>query len=316
MSWLTKTAQSVLYDARALINQLNRNGTVISSDNNDMKTLETDGIRYINMGSREVFRESKYTKSFEVSRKLIPNLLGTFSNFEKVDFIGSDQSYPENGVEGAKAYYFEVDSDATIYIEEYNGVSWVALETISITTDVPVRKKGLITASDSSYPIRIRFSGTTFYRHQNRCLYSYPFKDVDSVPEYRPWVPIELPVDFAEIDEIITEYPVRQYSQDSFYKMEGFNTLYVNFYYEGNFRIIYYVQVTEVTTGTDLVYLPNQIAVEFLNNFVAARLANRYNPDLVNYFEGKANELMFKATQKGPSSEEKITDVYFGGVYG
>ncbi len=307
-------AQDILYNARALVDEYNIDGVVISSDTDYIKALEANGIRYINMGLREIYKDSKYFKSFEISNNRIPNLLGDLSQFDKVDFTGVDKNYPENenGVVGAKAYYFEVDSDATVYIEEYSG-TWDTLETINIVTSVPSRNKGAITPSDDSYPIRMRFSGTTFYRHQNRCLFPYSFK---VIPDYRAWIPVVMPDDFAEINEVICEKPVRQYGQDPDYKQEGFNELYINYFFDGNLRVVYSVQVTEVTVSTDTVLLPNPIAIEFLNNFVAARSAMKFNPVLSNFYEQKANELLFKAQDSGPASEESITDYYFGGNYG
>ncbi len=305
-------AQDILYNARALVDEYNIDGVVISSDTDYIKALEANGIRYINMGLREIYKDSKYFKSFEISNDRIPNLLG--EQFNKVDFTGVDKNYPEseNGVVGAKAYYFEVDSDATVYIEEYSG-TWDTLETINIVTSVPSRNKGVITPTDDSYPIRMRFSGTTFYRHQNRCLFPYSFK---VIPDYRAWIPVVMPDDFAEINEVICEKPVRQYGQDPDYKQEGFNELYINYFFDGNLRVVYSVQVTEVTASTDTVLLPNPIAIEFLNNFVAARSAMKFNPVLSNFYEQKANELLFKAQDSGPASEESITDYYFGGNYG
>jgi len=313
--WQTVTAQEILYDARALIGEYSQDGVVISSDTNYMKTLQADGLRMVNMGLREVFRDTKYYDTLEISNKRIPNLLGDMTQFDKVDFTGVDKVYPEggNGVVGAKAYYFEVDSDATVYIEEYNGSVWNVLETINIVTDEPSRNKGAITPTDPSYPIQIRFSGTTFYRHQNRCLFPYSFK---VIPEYRPWIPVTLPNNFAEINEVICEKPERQYGQDADFKQEGFNKLYINYFFDGTLRVIYSTQIVEVTALTDLVQLPNQLSREFVNNFVAARLCNKFNPVLTNYFEDKSNELLFKAQSKGPASVESITDVYLGGGYG
>ena len=81
-------------------------------------------------------------------------------------------------------------------------------------------------------------------------------------------------------------------------------------------KVRHLVQVTEITALTDTVILPNPIAREFVTNFIAARIAMKFNPKLTNFYEEKANELLFKAQDKGPASEESITDVYFGGNYG
>lgn len=309
--------QDILYNARALIDEYNTGGVINPSSDSDMKELETNGIVFVNMGLREAYKKDDYYKTMEVSHKRMPNLLGDMSQFNKVDFIGIDQVYPDTmaGVVGAKAYYVEPDSDYTIYIQEYDGATWNTIDTITGTTDAPVRLKGSITPTDDSYPIQMVMSGTTFYRHQNRCLFSYPYKD-NAIPEFRPWIPIELPEDFAELVEIIDEYPEREQNKDGNYKQEGRKTFYINYFYEGTLRFIYHPFPQEVTTVNDVVYLNNPQAVEFVNNFVAARMATIENPSLVNFYESKANEIMFELTKSGPASEETITDVYWGNNYG
>lgn len=305
------TVQEMLYDIRSLIDEYNEDGTVIPQA--DVATIETNAIRFINMARREAYKLLKTYNTFEYANKPYPNLLGLMSNFDIKEFIGVDQNYPENGVEGAKAYYFEVDNDATVYIEENNG-GWSVIDTITVTGVTSLTGyKGLIS---SNYPVRLRFSGSTFYRHTNRCLFSYPFKST-SIPDYRPWVKVDMPSDFGEVDEIVEEVPVRQYQNAANYKWEGFNSLYVNYYYEGNIRVVYKVIPTDVTALTDVVTLNNPIAYEFIIAYAAARVATSENQKLVQYYEDKSNELKFEATRMQPASEESIQDVYFGGgIYG
>jgi hypothetical protein len=52
----TVLVQDILYDARALIDEYNVGGVIISPDETDMKALEQNGIRFINMALREVFK--------------------------------------------------------------------------------------------------------------------------------------------------------------------------------------------------------------------------------------------------------------------
>ena len=98
MAWQTVVAQDLINDARACIGEYNVGGVPISSDTEYMKTLQTDGIRFVNQGLREVYKDAKYYKSFEISNKRIKNLLGDLSQFGKVDFTGEDKVYPENKI--------------------------------------------------------------------------------------------------------------------------------------------------------------------------------------------------------------------------
>lgn len=304
-------AQEYIYDARALIDDLNTGGTVNSESDPDMKELTLNALRFLSMGVNEIYSDSKSYKTVELVNKRIPNLLGDLNQFSIIDFIGTPQVYPENGngVLGAKAYFFTVDSDCTVLIQEYNGVSWVTLETLNITVDSETDYKGLITPTNPNYPIQLVFSGTTHYRHLNRCLYSYPFK-VDKIPDYRAWIPFEMPDDFGELDTVVKQYPERQYSQDGDYKWEGRKTLLINYFYEGTIKVIYKPIPSQITDVNDEIEVYNPSAQQFIRFFVAAKLATTENPDLVNFFEQKADQMKFEALKGEPAFEEEIANVY------
>lgn len=304
------TVQEISYNARALIDEYNEDGVVIPAS--EVATIETNSIRFINMAQQEVYKLLKIFKTFEFFNKPAPNLLGNLSNFELITFIGDDQNYPEGGVEGAKAYYFEVDDDAIVYIEEFNGSTWDILITETVTgITQPTAYKGLITPTVSTYPIRIRFSGTTVYNHINRCLFSYPFK-ADGVPDYTPWVKQDMPNDFGELHKIIGEYPYQQYVVQANYKWEGFDDLYFKYDYEGSLRIVYVPIPDQVTELTDTLVINDPIAIQFINFYVAAKVATAENQKLVQFYEDKSNELKFMAEKTKPNGEEKIMDVYNG----
>ncbi len=308
----TRTVQNIVYDARSVLNEFNKDGQITANKN--ITTLETDAVRYVNMVNKELYKEHNRTSTHEISHKRVPNLLGELSNFDSIDYIGTDQVYPTDGqgVAGATAYYFEVDDDATIYVEELVGGSWNILDTITVTGVTAYSDyKGLITPASSDNPIQLRFSGSTFYRHINRCLYSYPFKSTN-IPDYRPWVKETMPSDFAELIEIIDEYPTRQYKKDPNYKWEGYNELYINFYYEGNLRIIYNPYPGELTALTDTVTLNNPLAEQAMTYYVASRIAADVNTDFVGFFEQKGNELKFEAKKQQPNAEQDINNVYLG----
>lgn len=309
-------AQEYLYDARALIDDFNTGGTINSATDPDMQELTLNGLRFLNMGVGEIYEDSRSFKEVSIVNKIIPNLLGDLNQFDIVDFIGEDQPYPinGNGVVGAKSYFFTLDCDATVLIQEYNG-TWNTLETLNLTPTEETDYKGTITPTDSSYPIQLVFSGTTHYRHFNRCLYSYPFK-ADKIPDFKPWVEYEMPDDFGELDKIVKQYPQRQYASDADYKWEGRKTLVVNYFFEGTLKVIYKPIPVTISDINDEVEVYNPTAQQFLRFFVAAKLATTENPDLVNFFEGKANEMKFEALKGQPASEEKITDVFLGGMYG
>lgn len=111
-----------------------------------------------------------------------------------------------------------------------------------------------------------------------------------------------MPSDFASLREVVN----LTYGQNLRYKWVGFNKMYVNNTYLGKCTVIYNAMPTEVTSRTDEVTISNPLAIEFINNFIAARMANKIDPDLVNFFEQKSNEILFKAQQPNPAEEEEL----------
>lgn len=310
-------AQEYIYDARALIDDYNTGGVINSNTDPDMQEMTLNLLRFLNMGVGEIYNNSNSFDEFKIVNKRVPNLLGELNQFNVEDFIGVNQVYPNhtNGVVGAKAYFFTLDSDATVLIQEFDGSTWNTIDTLNIVTTEETDYSGLITPTDSNYPIQLVFSGTTHYRHLNRCLYSYPFKE-ENIPPFRAWKPYEMPDDFGELDKVVKEYPQRQWSQDGAFKWEGRKTILINYFYEGTISVIYKPIPVVLTDVTEEVKIYNPTAQQFLRFFMAAKLATTENPDLVNFFEQKANEMKFEALRGQPATEESITDVYFGGSYG
>lgn len=303
------TMQSIFTKARALLDEYTEEGVV--TPESDVIDLQTKAIQFADMAQKELYMVGRMEKTFSFQNKPVPNLLGTYSNFDIVDFVGTDQSYQ---AVGAKAYYFESTGAGTAYIEEYDGAAWNTLETVSMPIgDVFVAYKGTVTATDPLYPIRIRFSGTTFYRHVNRALFGYPFT-LAQVPNYRPWVAVDMPADFMDISQVISEYPERQYAKDSTYKWEPPGTLYINYYFTGNYRMQYYPIPATISAITDTLQC-SEVIGQAIAYYVAARLAPFENPSLVNFFESKYLELKLSAATPKPMSWELVKPTYtIGGV--
>ena len=304
------TMSSLFYKARALLDEYTDEGVLIPES--DVVDMQSKAILFADMAQKELYAVGKMEKTFSFNNKLIPNLLGNFSGFDSVDFIGTDQTYQATG---AKAYYFESTGAGTAYIEEYDGMAWNTLLTVNMPIGEDyVAYKGVITATDPLYPIRLRFSGTTFYRHINRALFGYPFT-LAQVPDYRPWVKVEMPADFMDISQLISEYPDRQYAKDSMYKWEPPNMLYINYFFDGNYRMQYYPIPVTISAITDTLQC-NEIIGQAISYYVAARLAPFENQSLVNFFESKYLELKLQAATPKPLSWETVKPTYtIGGVY-
>ena len=308
------TMQDIFYKAMALIDNYTDDGQIYPTE--DTIDLQTKSILLADMAQKELYSVAKIQKTFQFSQKPIPNLLGNSSEFNQVDFIGTDQTYPNDGVIGAKAYYFEATGTGTVYIEEYNGVAWNTLSIINVPAQVNYNAyKGVIVATDTSYPIRLRFSGTTWYRHVNRALFGYPFA-VSQIPDYRPYVRINLPADFMDTSQLVSE-SIMEYNKDSDYKWEEPNNLYVSYYFDASYRLIYNPVPVTVTSINDTLEC-NNIIGQAIPYYVAAKLAPFENQSLVNFYEQKYQELKMDAKSKKPVTWETVQSTYHigGGYYG
>lgn len=310
---MSVTAQQVLELALDLIEERLDSGSISPSDTISYK-VRTPGI--LTMLQSELIKQGDIFSTYEIANSPITNLLGFISNFDIQSFEGEELTFECN--ESAKAYYFEVDNDATVYIEDYNG-SWNTLATITATATSSgfTAYKGVVTPSSGATKSRLRFGGSYYYRTLNRALFGVSFASGDVVPVYRPWVPVTLPSDFKSVNEIIEEYPQRQYTQSAGYKWEGRDKFFVNYYFVGRIRIVYrpvpgiialpspiadpiatVMQVDDVTSRTIIPY------------GLASYLLLQENPSIASYFNGRFEELKFMANKQPPSSSEMIGNSY------
>lgn len=304
-----ETVRSLFLKARALLDQYTEDGVLMPEA--DVIDMQFKAVPLADLAQKELYKIGKLYKTFEFANKSAPNLMGSYSNFDIVDFIGTPQYYPnETGVAGAKAYYFEVDGDSTVTIEENQAGTWTTIATPTIATGLTslTAYKGTLTPVSATNHIRMKFNGTSHYRHCNRALYSYPYA-VAKIPIYRPWFKVSMPTDFQSRDQIIEETATRQYNNSASYKWEGWKDLYINYYFEGNVRVVYKPIPTTLTTIDSALEI-DDITAQAIVYYIAARLAPFGNKSLVNFFEQKFAELKLESTKAGPATEQQIIDMY------
>ena len=312
---MAEIIQNLFYKVRALLDEYSDDGTIIPDA--DVADMQAKTILLADMAQKELAKIGKLYSTFEHTNKPAPNLLGDYSNYDIVDFIGTTQYYPdETGIAGATAYYIESDADNgganKMEIEENQGGVWTVLNTVTFPASITslTAYKGLITPVASTNPVRIKFSGTTHYRHVNRCLFSYPFSAA-KIPVYRPWVKVAMPSSFQSKDQIIEEID-SSYSNSSSYKWEGWKDLYVSYEFEGNIRIVYKPVPTTLTAITDTLQI-DDITAQAVVYYVAAKLAPFENQALVNFCEQKYNEIKGENTRPQQATFTDIVDCYSTG---
>ena len=300
---MSTTANEIFMITLALSGDLDDN-----SQPDDVTDLEVRTPGILTALQAEHIRPGDIVSTFEIANKPVANMFGFSSGHDYVEFLGEDTTKETNGT--AKAYYFEVSDDAVVYIEDYTS-SWNILATVNCTPTAGgyTAYKAKVTPTAGATKSRIRFSGTNRYVFTNYALFSAPFATDSEVPVYRPWVAKEMPSDFKSVDQITEEYPQRQYAKSSNFKWEGKNKLFINYYYEGNIRIVYRPVPSVITAMTDTLQVDDVTARSVLPWGLAMEL---YKDDETKfaYFERRYREMKAMAMMKQPASEQQIINVY------
>lgn len=262
----------------------------------------------ITMWQNELSRSGELFNKYEISCKPIPNMLS--SGFDITEHTDADLTY--EATEQCKAYSFEVDGEATIYIEDLTSV-WNVLATIVVPNTITTftNYKGIVTPTTGATKSRIRFSGSYYYKTVNRALFDYPLK-LAQVPSYAEWLLYQMPADFKSVSQIVDESPISGYENNSDFKWEGKKDLYVNYEYEGTIRIVY-KSIPIVITALSQTLQIDDITCESGAYFLAAHLIVVEDPASASFFNERFMELKQESKIKQPSAETQILNMY-GGV--
>lgn len=284
------------------------NTGLISASDTISYNVKSPGI--LTLLQTELIKQGDVYSTYSISNYPVNNLLGQRSNFDIRPFEGTELTFIAN--ESAKAYYFEVDKDATVYVEDYNG-AWNTLQTVNAapTASGFTAYKGIVTPSSGATKSRLRFGGTNYYRTVNRALFGVSFASASDVPDYRAWILKQMPSDFKSVNEIIQE-SVDEYAINASYKWEGKKDLYMDYYFQGNLRIVYRPIPAVISALTDTLILDDVTARMVLPFGLAAHLMLEENPATASYFNQRYEDLKRQATKGPPAPTEKITDLYGG----
>lgn len=298
------TVQEVFELTMALADELTSTGAIDVTNTADYKARTP---RIVNMLQTELLKQGDMFKTHEISNKPVTSMLGMTSGFDYLEFVGQEIIKEANG--SVKAYYFEVDGDCTVFIEDYT-TQWNTLAIIQPTgiTDFEAYK-GVVIPTNNATKSRIRFTGQYRYLITNYAMFNVPIAPT-KVPDYRPWIKKEMPADFKSIDQLITEYPQRQYTKDTNYKWEGRKDLYINYYYEGSLRIVYRPVPTPIASVNDVLEVDDVTARTLLPYALGMELFKEENEEIYAHFYKRFNDLKILSMVKQPAVEEKIINVY------
>ena len=233
--------------ALQLIDEYSSNGELISgADNADVLNKMTN---LANAAQAQISEFAKIRAVHEIVQYPINNLLG--ESYDIHQHTGEDLEYESDTP--AKAYYFEVDGEATVYVEELSS-GWQVLETINVPGTVAgfTAYKGLINASNPNNKTRLRFSGSYPYNTRNRALYEFAFSSADKVPAYQEEVKYDLPSDFWQLENILfLSTNSKRFTEFIHYTFRD-GTLFIPRSFKGEFRVNYFKKPVALVEDADV----------------------------------------------------------------
>jgi len=238
--------------ALQLIGDYSNRGTVTTTSEN------TDYLFKVNDAINRVQRfiattNSPIHESITYSLYPIDNLLGDSVGFAMYEHDTTDVNYEG---EDATAYYFEVNGNGSVFVEDSDddGVTWNLLSTISFASTKMTAYSGLITATYST--VRLRFGGSYHYRYQNVALFDKAFYNAAAIPIYKPDVPYVIPYVFeiVGVSLNVDGYKDKEYGNYKFnYTESGVSTFYFPYNLTGELKIDYLKYPTAIPfSATDV----------------------------------------------------------------
>lgn len=301
------TVEEIILDARAFLDNYTEDGVIISDE--EVSDLIASGIRFANIGQRELHKVGLIQQTYEFTNIPIKNVLGDGANFELAEFTGTDKYLPNESGVAAKSYNLEANATHTIVIQELESSVWTDLITLSGVSLDMTRYAGNITPTTEGNLIRIKFSGSSYYRYTNVALFEYLFQSDDDVPVYAKYVKRDMPENFKQLVEVNVQNENRNYISNSVYLFEKPNKFYYDYYFNGRIRIVYNPIPSKITSKDDILDL-DDVTATILSYYVASWIAPYENQSMTNPLFQKYAELKAEAMQGDPVSQEDIHDEY------
>ena len=300
---MSTTTQQIFELAMGLADQLSEtDGTIVTADTNAYK-YRVPAI--LNILQAEVMKTGDVYSTHNISHYPTANMLGR--GFDIItEYEGAEITKECDG--SAKAYYFEVDGEGTVVLEDFTTV-WNTLASVVVPNTVTgfTAYSGLLTPTAGATRSRIRLTGSYRYLAKNLALFSAPFA-TGKVPIYRKWYKHTLPADFKGREQVVEEY-CENYTDGFNCKWEG-KDLYINYEFEGSIRLVYRPILTTLATISSAVQVDDNTARTVLPYGLAMELFKEENPDMAAHFKQRYNELKESMFIKRAEMPTKILDVY------
>jgi hypothetical protein len=230
-------------DTLKLLNQWSIRGNLIPLTDENTLDMVLRFPAFLNKYLQEIATSSKYIHRVKsISQNPIPNMLpNPLSCFDIIQH--TDQDLTSMLSKGAKSYHFMVDGVSSWVIEEErtSGI-WTELSSGSQSSPKGeyTRYKGFTGVTDTSYNVRIRFTGLYPYNVRNRALYAYVFPTVEDIPDYERYVIYEMPTNFFMLNKVVQKGQGLIYDNTLDWNWEGRNKIALNYFLVGEIDVHYH----------------------------------------------------------------------------
>jgi hypothetical protein len=319
---MSYTGTELFNMAIAIIDELSDTGTVNDAQ---IKEYKYRAPYLLDLWQGGASGSGDLFKTYEVSCFRKTNNLIDTTSFRTVEHLDTDLTYETD--KKTNCFFFSVDSAASVYVEELIAGTWTNCNGTYITdggvatafvglinavgnTSSYKDYKGILSPASPTNKIRLRFSGSYYYRFANRALSPNKYQTADKVPDFKPWYKLDMPADFKSRTQVVDEYSDWQYEEDTSHKWENGNELFVQFGYEGIIRINYIPlpgKITSLTQAIEVDEITARSGAHYLAKYFAL---SDQNTDLANVCSAAYKEIKQDSMIKQPLTNSEIIDIY------
>lgn len=322
-----------------LINQYSIAGGVVALSYNNQADYIARIVPLINDAQMEIAKTvRRIPAEYVITQAAVPNRLRG-PGVDTLLFHGNDDVYTKESDKPCRSYYFEVDGDAIIEIEELISGKWSVvavhpcnpkLEGYSVMggthwEDVAHLEhtqldggfyayRGM--AGSGSGKLRFRLRGDYPYQMRNAAFYEYSFASAEKVPSFGEYMIYEMPDDYYQLDGRGIPF-YRHHRHNTFvmshdFRWHGDKTLLLRRELKGEFIVDYFRYPKRIDVNapddTELDNCPD--THEAIPYLVGSMLVSQDNPalssTLYNIFETRISR-MNEATY---SENMEVEDMY------
>ena len=301
---MSKTKLDVQNYVLGILDEATKKGVAIApSKNADYRSKLT---LFLDTAQKYIANIIKIPAVFTVTQNSIPTMEGMFQGFD-IEQVLPDKPKVYTFI-GCKSMYFEVDNVCTVVIK----VNGVVTQTISNTLKRVFTPYKVLTGALSTASVEITFSSLYPFNKRNSGFYAYAFPTQADVPEYMPYVSLDMPADFLEFDSVIIKSDPRIYASYIAHKWENNKKIILNYYDQGSFDIHYYKYpatiASDAADSTVLDIEDKAFEVVALQCAIMATAAD--NPSLSSWIRSIYVEKIQNISQKEQPIQNEIQTVF------